>query len=121
MKRIYIAGPYSADNILKGLENIRAGQRMATKLLLKGFAVFCPWTDHQLFLQLREGETINLETIQAHSMAWLRASDAVLVLKGHEASKGTLAELQVAIGELNLPVFFNPLDLYQWAEKAGMP
>lgn len=117
MKKIYIAGPYSADNILQGLENIRYGQRMAAKLLLHGFAVFCPWLDHQLFLQLREGEKISLETIQEHSMAWLRASDAVLVLKGFQTSRGTLAELRVAMGECNLPVFYNPMELYMWAEK----
>lgn len=116
MKRIYIAGPYSAPNIIQGLENIRAGQRMATKLLLHGFAVFAPWLDHQLFLQLREGETISLETIQEHSMAWLRVADAVLVLKGFEASKGTLAEMRVAY-ELEKPVFFNVMDLYSWDDR----
>jgi len=93
---------------------------MATKLLLHGFAVFAPWCDHQLFLQLREGETISLETIQAHSMAWLRVADAVLVLKGFETSRGTLAEIAVAY-ELDLPVFYNPLDLYSWNDqKAGV-
>ena len=110
MLKVYLAGPYSSDNILKGLENIRTGQRMATKLLLHGLSPFCPWLDHQLFLQLREGETISLETIQAHSMAWLRASDAVLVLKGFEASRGTLAEIAVAY-ERDIPVFYNLTDL----------
>ncbi len=47
MLKIYIAGPYSSDNILQGLENIRRGQRMAAKLLQHGLAVFCPWLDHQ--------------------------------------------------------------------------
>ena len=120
MKKIYIAGPYSATNIIQGLENIRAGQRMATKLLLHGFAVFAPWLDHQLFLQLREGETISLETIQAHSMEWLKVADAVLVLKGFEASRGTLEEMRVAY-DLEKPVFFNPMDLYSWNDqKAGV-
>lgn len=120
MIRVYIAGPYSSDNILAGLENIRAGMRMATKLLLHGLAVFCPWLDHQLFLQLREGEEISLQTIQQHSIAWLKASDAVLVLKGFEASKGTLAEMKEAYA-LEKPVFFNVMDLLQWAEKERVP
>lgn len=117
MKRVYIAGPYSSDNVIGALENIRRGQRMATKLLQHGVAVFCPWLDHQLFLQLREGETISLETIQEHSLAWMRVSDAVLVLKGYETSKGTLAEMKEAYA-LDKPVFFNPLDLYAWLDES---
>lgn len=118
MKRVYVAGPYSADNILKGLENIRAGQRMAAKLLQRGYAVFCPWLDHQLFLQIREGEAISLETIQAHSMAWLQASDAVLVLRGWQASKGTLAEIMRAL-DLRIPIFYNSFDLDEWAKESS--
>lgn len=116
MIKVYIAGPYSSDNVLGVLDNIRAGMRMAAKLLQKGFAVFCPWTDHQLFLQLREGESISVETIQAASMEWLRMADAILVLDGYRASKGTLAEMKVGF-ELSKPIFFNPCELYQWAER----
>jgi nucleoside 2-deoxyribosyltransferase len=118
MKRIYLAGPYSSNTVIGALENIRAGQRMATKLLLQGFAVFTPWLDFQLFLQLREGESISLETIQAHSMAWLRAADALFVLKGFQTSKGTLAEMQEAY-HLDIPVFFNEYDLREWMNRAG--
>jgi hypothetical protein len=118
MRRVYIAGPYSAPTICEGLENIRRGRRMATKLLQHGIAVFCPWLDSELFMQLREGEVITLETIQAHSMAWLKASEAVLCLKGWEKSRGTLTEIQVA-NECGIPVFFNYHDLLAWnmAEK----
>ena len=116
MIKVYIAGPYSSDNVLGVLANIRAGMRMATKLLQHGFAVFCPWADHQLFLQLREGEEISIETIQAASMEWLKASDVVLVLHGYHASKGTLAEMRMAY-TMDKPVFFNPCELYQWADK----
>lgn len=118
MRKIYIAGPYSSDNIIGGIENIRHGRRMATKLLLHGFAVFCPWLDSELFMQLREGEQISLETIQEHSMAWLRVADAVLVLKGFEASKGTLAEMREAY-DLGIPVYFNYLDLVNDLERSS--
>jgi len=114
MKRVYIAGPYSSDNIIGGLENIRRGRRMAAKLLQHGIAVFCPWLDSELFMQLREGEVITLETIQKHSIAWLTASEAVLCLRGWETSRGTLTEIQVA-NECNIPVFFNAADLITWA------
>ena len=118
MKRVYIAGPYSSDNILGGLENIRRGMRMAAKLLQRGIAVFCPWLDHQFFFQLREGEKISLDVIQAHSMEWLKASHAVLVLRGHENSAGTKKEIETAV-MAGIPVFFSYLDLLAWdmAEK----
>jgi nucleoside 2-deoxyribosyltransferase len=113
MKKVYIAGPYSAPDIISGLENIRRGMRMAARLLQHGVSVFCPWVDHQLFLQLRGNERISLETIQAHSIAWLKVSDAVLALRGWEKSRGTLAEIQVA-NECKIPVFFNEMDLMTW-------
>ena len=87
---------------------------MAAKLLQHGIAVFCPWTDHQLFLQLREGEVIDLETIRAHSVEWMKVSDAVLALKGWAQSKGTMKELTLAL-DLGLPVFYSTPDLITWA------
>ena len=106
MKRIYIAGPYSSDNVITTLINMRNGMRAATSLLLNGFAVFCPWLDYNLFLQLRENEVISLETIQAHSMAWLEVSDCLLVLPNHHKSKGTLAEIARA-EELEIPIYYS--------------
>lgn len=114
MVKVYLAGPYSAPTIIQGLENIRFGMRMATHLLLEGYAVFCPWCDHQLFLQLREGEKLDLAKIQEHSIEWLKVSDAVLVLKGFETSRGTLEEMKVAY-EMDKPVFFNEHDLHAWS------
>jgi hypothetical protein len=93
MKKIYIAGRYSAPSIIEALENIRRGRRKAAELLMEGNAVFCPWLDSELFLQLRDGEKIDLETIQEHSIAWMMCADLVYVLRGWEASKGTIAEI----------------------------
>jgi hypothetical protein len=103
MKKVYVAGPYSAPNVIQVLENIRKGQRAATEMLLKGHSVFCPWADHQLFLQLRGDEKISLDHIRNHSMAWLEVSDLVYVLKGWQSSQGTLAEIYRA-QELGIPV-----------------
>jgi hypothetical protein len=112
MKRVYIAGKYSAPNIIEGLENIRKGLRAGTEMLLDGNAVFCPWADNALFLQLREGESIDVETIKAHSMAWLEVSDIVYVLKDYQESKGTLAEIKRA-EELNIPVIYEEKERYE--------
>ena len=119
MRKVYVAGPYSSDNILGGLENIRRGMRMSAKLLSKGFAVFCPWLDHQFFFQLREGEAISLETIQDHSLEWLKVSDAILMMRGHEESKGAQRELAVAV-KAGIPVFYSYLDLLTWAEAPAV-
>jgi len=105
MKCVYVAGRYSASTVIEVLENIRRGRRASTELLLKGYAVFVPWLDSELFLQLRDGETISLETIQAHSMSWLSKADLVYVLKGWEGSRGTIAEIKQA-EELGIKVEF---------------
>ena len=103
MRKIYLAGRYSATSVIEALENIRRGQRKATEFLLNGDSPFCPWLDHQLFLQLRGDEKISLEMIREHSIAWMMCADLVYVLRGWEGSKGTEAEISRA-QELNIPV-----------------
>ena len=110
MKKIYMSGPYSATNVITVFKNMHNGMYMAKKLLLEGYAVFCPWLDYNLFLQLGENEKISLETIQAHSIAWLEVSDAILVLPNHHRSKGTLAEIARA-EELGIPVYYSMEEL----------
>jgi len=113
MKKVYIAGSYSSDNIIQSLENIRRFMRMGTELILKKFVPLVPGFDHQFFFQLREGESISLEMIQSYSIELLKMADAVLVLKGFELSKGTEAELKVAYA-MDKPVFYNLSDLLEW-------
>lgn len=111
MKRIYIAGKYSADNIIDVLNNIRIGIRSSTEVFMRGYAVFCPWLDHQFAFHLREGEMINKSTYQAQSLAWLEVCDAMLALPGWESSGGTMREIARA-KELNIPVFYSATELY---------
>jgi len=103
MKRIYLAGSYSADNIIGVLDNIRKGQRAGAVAMMKGYAVFCPWLDYQLHFHLREGETIPKKIYQDNSMAWLEVSNEVWVLPGYENSNGTKREIARA-HELKIPV-----------------
>jgi hypothetical protein len=106
MKRIYIAGPYSADNIADCLENMRRGMRAGVEVFLAGFAPWVPWHDFHHHLMLRKDESLSIQNYYDMSMAWLEVSDAVLILEGWEDSKGTLAEIDRA-NELKIPVFYD--------------
>ena len=105
MKRCYIAGAYSSDNVLGVLNNIRKGIRASTEKFLEGYAPFCPWLDHHFQLMLRDGEELTVQNYYDYSMAWLEVSDMVYVLNGWENSKGTIAEIKRA-SELGIPVFY---------------
>ena len=47
MKRIYVAGKYSADNVIDVLNNIHIGTKKCVEILKQGDAPFCPWLDYQ--------------------------------------------------------------------------
>jgi len=110
VKRIYVAGAYSSDNVIGVLDNIRNGMRVATEVLLAGYAPFVPWFDFHFQLMLRGQESLSVADYYAYSLAWLGVSDAVLLVPGWENSKGTLKELERAKG-LGLPVFESLADM----------
>lgn len=105
LKKIYIAGAYSADNILEILANIKKGQDMAAYLIAHGYAVFCPFLDWQPGLTVY-GNDLTKEQYQANSMAFVEVCDAILVLKGWEQSGGTKREIKRA-QELDIPVYYD--------------
>ena len=110
MRRVYVAGPYSASNVISVLENIRAGIELSTRVLLLGYAPFCPWLDYHFTLMLREGEKLSVDDYYKYSMAWLEASDAVLLVPGWEKSIGTQKEIKRAT-ELGIPIFYDLMEL----------
>ena len=109
MKRIYIAGAYSADNVISVLDNMRDGMRLATKVFLLGYSPFVPWFDFHFQLMLRDNEKLTVDDYYRYSLDWLEVSDAILLVPGWENSKGALAEIKRA-NELNVPVFY---DIYE--------
>jgi hypothetical protein len=113
-KKIYVAGKYSADNVLQVLENIRIGMRVATRLLIDGFSPFCPWLDHHFVFMLHGDEKLEVKDFYEYSLSWLEVSDAVLVLPGFESSKGTAKEIERA-KELFIPVFYDEKELKEWS------
>lgn len=110
MKRVYVAGAYSANNVISVLDNMRRGIRLSTEVLLAGYAPFSPWLDYQFQLMLRSGEKLTIEHYYNYSIAWLVVSNAVLVVPGSENSNGTQNEIQIA-EELDIPVFYSLEDL----------
>lgn len=99
MKRIYVAGKYSANNVIDVLKNIRIGIAKCAEILKNGDSPFCPWLDYQFsFFQ-----DISVEDYYRYSMAWLEVSDEVWVLPEWETSKGTIKEIARA-EELKIPV-----------------
>lgn len=104
--RVYVAGAYSADNILDIFNNMRKGMRLGLEVLLAGYAPFVPWFDYHFQLMLRETETIPLSTYYEYSLAWLRVSNAVLVVPNSENSIGTQNEIKEAV-HLGIPIFYS--------------
>lgn len=101
-KKIYVAGKYSADNILAVLENIRVGTKACAAILKSGHVPFCPWLDYQFHFY---EPTLTVADYQRYSMEWLKCCDEVFVLNGWERSKGTRAEIDLAI-EMDIPIIF---------------
>ena len=102
MRRIYVAGAYSADNVINVFENMRKGIELSYEVLKAGFSPFCPWLDYHFSLM---GE-VSIEEYYRYSMAWLEVSEAVLVVPGWEDSAGTKKEM-VRAHELGIPVYFS--------------
>ena len=116
--RIYVAGSYSADNVIAVLDNMRRGMRACTVLMLAGYAPFCPWMDYHYQLNLRGGEHLAVSDYYEYSLAWLAVSDALLVLPGSEDSVGTQGEIRYA-QEHGMPVYFDINYLIQKGGQVG--
>ena len=118
MKKIYVAGAYSDDNVLGVLKNIGRGEEYASILFQNGFAPFTPWHDKDFVVKHWRKE-FTVPMFYEYSMEWLRCSDAVFIvpnchgLKNWEDSNGTLAEIKEA-KEHNIPVFYEMHDLLKY-------
>ena len=112
MKRVYVAGPYSADNVLDVLKNIGLGEKTCACLFGNGFAPFCPWHDKSYVIDNFDSD-FTVQQFYDYSMAWLEVSDAVLLIGCWENSKGTLKEIARA-EEIGIPVFKCEGDLIKW-------
>jgi len=116
MKRIYVAGKYSDDNVLDVLKNIGRGQSMCSRLHALGYSPYCPWHNKTYVIDNPEAE-YTVQQFYDSCMVWLEVSDAVLVLPGWEESTGTIDEICRAAA-LDVPIFYS-LDEMDVCFKTG--
>ena len=112
MKRIYVAGPYSANNVIDVLKNIGRGEKACARMFELGFYPFCPWHDKTYVMEMCASD-FTVDQFYRFSMAWLEVSDAVYLIDGWSESQGTLSEIMRA-KELGIPVFENEQALIDW-------
>ena len=112
MIKVYVAGPYSADNVVDVLKNIGRGEHMAGLLFSKGYAPFCPWLDNAFVIN-HWFEDFSVQQFKDYSMEWLKVCDCVLLVDGWSKSKGTIAEMAEA-KKLGIPVLYTVYELEQW-------
>ncbi len=98
IKRVYVAGPYRADNVRAIFANIRRGIEASKWILRAGYLPFCPWLD---WVYLLSGDALSVDWIavsdlQRCSLGWLRASDCVVLVGDWKKSAGVAEELAEA-------------------------
>lgn len=107
--KVYVAGPYSGDNVLDVLRNIGRGEKACAELFKLGFAPFCPWHDKSYVMDNPDHD-FSMDDFYSYSLAWLEVSNAMLVLENWGDSYGTTQEINRA-KELKIPVFYSIEDL----------
>ena len=113
MKRVYVAGSYSADNVIDVLRNIGKGQRVCAYLFKKGLYPFCPWHDKSYVIDNPNDNHLDVSQFHNHSMSWLEVSNAVYVISGVGDGGGVDAEIKRA-DELGIPVFYKESELLKY-------
>ena len=91
MKRIYVAGPYSADNPRRTQLNVNKAISVGCELLKKGYAPFIPHLCHYIWLH-PEGN-FEYETWTRYGLEWLDVCDALFFIG---ESPGANNELKMA-------------------------
>ena len=116
--RVYVAGAYSADNVMGVLGNMGRGRLLAYQAFKAGFAPFVPWHDADFaMLGAMFGDQFTVKDFYEYSMEYLRISDAVLVEpRGADGSRGTQMELDEA-KRLGIPIFWSLEKLVEWRDS----
>jgi hypothetical protein len=111
--KVYVAGPIQGANILDTLANMEHGNQWTARVFAAGFSPFPVFADEQFLRIVRP--VPHIEDVYAYSLAWLRVSDAVLLIPGWAGSRGAQAERKEA-ERLSKPCFESIDDLCAWAD-----
>lgn len=112
MKRVYVAGAMSANNILDVLGNLHRGIKLGAMLLSKGYAPYVPHLDAMFKVILGDELEVPLSVWYEYTMQFLKVCDIVLVVPKSENSKGTIEEIAYARSH-GIPVYYCLKDLLQ--------
>ena len=99
MKRIYVAGPYTASDARKTRRNVDEAVRIGCALIRKGWAPFVPHLSH--FIWMHPDGDFPYETWTKMDMEWLKACHALYYVA---PSPGAGRELMAAL-KLGHPVY----------------
>ena len=101
MKKIYVAGAYSADNLYEKVHNIERAKEIAQILWGLGYAAYCPHTNTGLFDGICDEKTF----IEGH-LEFMYICDGIIVVDDWGDSKGTKREIEEALWE-SIPVYYS--------------
>ena len=94
----------TANPAIEYLSNVRDMIQAALTAIDRGWAPYCPGIDLQYFLCRNGGNPLSEEKIKGVSMAFLDASDAILILPRWMTSQGCQSEYRRAV-ELKMPMY----------------
>ena len=109
MIRVYVAGKYSADNVLDVLKNIGHGRKVCAELFALGYSPFCPWHDADFIMQNPFG-SFDIDLFYDYSISWLSVSEVMLVISGKDSSVGVKNEIQYC-KDHNIPIVYSISEL----------
>lgn len=118
IRRVYLAGPYNAPDVISALDNIRDGIRDGARIFMAGYAVYVPWLDHQQQFQFPSGYKPTYEQYYETSLRWLEVCDVVVVRGNWLTSRGTKLEIARA-KELGIPIFYGVDAFLDYVSESG--
>lgn len=112
MLRLYVAGAYSANNILDILKNIGRGRKACAEFFSLGFAPFCPWHDMD-FIIMNPDHNFNIKQFRDYCLEYLTVSQVMFILPDSQDHEGVQDEIKLA-KKLKIPVFETIFNLIQY-------
>lgn len=115
MLKVYVAGKYSADNVIDVLQNIGRGRNICAEIFRLGMSPFCPWHDADFIIQ-NPNQVFNVQSFRDYCLDWLRVSDVLFIFSGAKTHAGVIDEIALA-NELKMPIFITLTGLIKYKEQ----